>query len=199
MKIPVWIVTQHVTVSITIPWKKNFVSSFEGLRAPGHLKIAVSPRSSRPQQQKARRNGCFRRLAEWGIRQKTFWGWEMSSFLRQDKRVKNVDFCEQAGGLFELFLGAARNRAFENSRFSSLLTSPAAKSEEKQLFSQASGMGRSTKTFWGWGMSSFLRQEKRFEKWKCPFLRQFATDKIVGTWNSSKKKPFVVSQKVLFI
>ena len=76
MKIPVWIVTQCFTVTITIAWKKNFVSSF---------------------------------------------------------------------------LGAARNRAFENSRFSSLLTSPAAKIEEKRLFSQASGMGHTTKNVLGVG------------------------------------------------
>ena len=53
--------------------------------------------------------------------------------------------------LCELFLGAARNRAFENSRFSSLLTSPAAKIEEKRLFSQASGMGHTTKNVLGVG------------------------------------------------
>ena len=53
--------------------------------------------------------------------------------------------------LCELFLGAARNRAFENSRFSSLLTSPAAKSEEKQLFSHASGIGHLTKKRFGGG------------------------------------------------
>ena len=53
--------------------------------------------------------------------------------------------------LCELFLGAARNRAFEHSRFSSFLTSPAAKSEKKRLFSQASGMGHSTKKRFGGG------------------------------------------------
>ena len=53
--------------------------------------------------------------------------------------------------LCELFLGAARNRAFENSRFSSLLTSPAAKIEEKRLFSQASGMEHTTKNVLGVG------------------------------------------------
>ena len=58
--------------------------------------------------------------------------------------------------LCELFLGAARIWAFEKSRFSSLLTSPAAKSEEKRLFSQASGMGHSTKKRFGGGRGCHL-------------------------------------------
>ena len=78
----------------------------------------------------------------------------MSSFLSRIRDLKNVDFCGQAGGLCELFLGAARTRAFENSRFSSFLTSPAAKGEEKQLFSQA--MGHSTKKRFGGGRGCHL-------------------------------------------
>ena len=82
MKIPVWIVAQHFTVTITILWKKNrwrkktscttLWALFRGPLRALHLKIAVSPRSSSPQQQEARINGCFRRLAEWSIRQKRF-------------------------------------------------------------------------------------------------------------------------------